>query len=78
VGVPIILTGGNRSVEHMERLLQTKEIGFIGLARPLIREPNLPDRWLQGIGDESATCTSCNGCFGAIMRGQTAYCVQDA
>ncbi len=78
VGVPIILTGGNRSVEHMERLLQTKEIDFIGLARPLIREPKLPARWLQGIGDETATCNSCNGCFGAIMRGQTAYCIRDA
>ncbi|MEK6193236.1 MAG: hypothetical protein N2F24_03270, partial [Deltaproteobacteria bacterium] len=78
VRVPIILTGGNRSVDHMENLLKSNEIDFIGMARPLIREPNLPDRWLQGIGDESATCISCNGCFGAIMRGQTAYCIQDA
>lgn len=78
VGVPIILTGGNRSVDHMENLLKSNEIDFIGMARPLIREPNLPARWLQGIGDESATCISCNGCFGAIMRGKTAYCVQDA
>ncbi len=78
VGVPIVLTGGNRSVDHMESLLKSNEIDFIGVARPLIREPNLPDRWLKGIGDESATCISCNGCFGAIMQGKTAYCVQDA
>jgi 2,4-dienoyl-CoA reductase-like NADH-dependent reductase (Old Yellow Enzyme family) len=76
VKTPIILTGGNRSVEYMEKLLHTDEIDFIGMARPLIREPDLPKRWLEGSGDESAACISCNECFGAIMRGQTAYCTQ--
>jgi 2,4-dienoyl-CoA reductase-like NADH-dependent reductase (Old Yellow Enzyme family) len=75
---PIILTGGNRSVEYMEKLLNSDEIDFIGMARPLIREPDLPNRWLAGTGDESAACISCNECFGAIMRGQTAYCTQIA
>jgi 2,4-dienoyl-CoA reductase-like NADH-dependent reductase (Old Yellow Enzyme family) len=78
VRTPIILTGGNRSVDHLEQLLNTKEIDFIGLARPLIREPGLPNRWLRGTGDENATCISCNGCFGVLMQGKTAYCVQDA
>jgi 2,4-dienoyl-CoA reductase-like NADH-dependent reductase (Old Yellow Enzyme family) len=78
VRIPIMLTGGNRSVDHMEKLLQTNEIDFLGMARPLIREPNLPNRWLRGTGDKRATCISCNGCFGAIMQGKTAYCTQDA
>ncbi|MFC1896298.1 hypothetical protein ACFL0Q_06515 [Thermodesulfobacteriota bacterium] len=78
VKTPIILTGGNRSVNHMEELLQTNEVDFIGMARPLIREPDLPNRWLRGAGDVSAACISCNGCFGAIMQGKTAYCIQEA
>jgi len=78
VKVPVIVTGGNRTVEHMEKILRTGEVSFFGLARPLIREPDLPDRWLKGKGSESATCISCNGCFGAIIRGEQAYCVQDA
>ncbi len=78
VEAPIMLTGGNRSVDRMEELLQTNEIDFIGMARPLIREPDLPNRWLRGTGGNSATCTSCNGCFDAIMQGKTAYCIQDA
>jgi 2,4-dienoyl-CoA reductase-like NADH-dependent reductase (Old Yellow Enzyme family) len=73
-----MLTGGNRSVDHMEKLLQTNEIDFMGMARPLIREPDLPNRWLRGTGDKSSTCISCNGCFNVIMRGKTAYCTQDA
>ena len=78
VKVPVMLTGGNRSVDHIERLLQTNEIDFIGMARPLIREPDLPNRWLTGTGDNTAACVSCNGCFDAITQGKTAYCVQDA
>jgi 2,4-dienoyl-CoA reductase-like NADH-dependent reductase (Old Yellow Enzyme family) len=78
VKTPIMLTGGHRSVDHMEELLQTKEIDLVGLARPLIREPDLPNRWLKGTGDARSTCISCNGCFDAIMQGQTAYCIQDA
>jgi 2,4-dienoyl-CoA reductase-like NADH-dependent reductase (Old Yellow Enzyme family) len=77
VRTPIILTGGNRSVNHMEKLLNTNEIDFIGMARPLIREPNLPNRWLAGAGEDCATCISCNGCLGAIWQGKTAYCTQD-
>jgi len=76
VKAPIILTGGNRSVDHLEQLLKTNEIDFIGMARPLIREPDLPNRWLRGIGDKKAACISCNGCFGVIMRGKTTYCIQ--
>jgi 2,4-dienoyl-CoA reductase-like NADH-dependent reductase (Old Yellow Enzyme family) len=78
VRTPIILTGGNRSVNHLEKLLKTNEIDFIGMARPLIREPNLPNRWLEGVGEDRASCISCNGCIGAISKGKTAYCTQDA
>ncbi|MBW2323146.1 MAG: hypothetical protein JRF41_06415, partial [Deltaproteobacteria bacterium] len=78
VKTPIILTGGNRSVDHMEKLLKTSEVDFLGMARPLIREPDLPNRWLKGRGDKKAACISCNGCFGAIMEGKTAFCVQEA
>jgi 2,4-dienoyl-CoA reductase-like NADH-dependent reductase (Old Yellow Enzyme family) len=73
---PIILTGGNRSVDYMEKILHSSEIDFFGMARPLIREPDLPNRWLAGNGDQSAACISCNDCFGAIMQGKTAYCTQ--
>jgi 2,4-dienoyl-CoA reductase-like NADH-dependent reductase (Old Yellow Enzyme family) len=78
VGVPVILTGGNRSLEHMEELLQTNQIDLLGMARPLIRQPDLPKGWLRGTADNRATCISCNGCFNVILQGKTAYCVQDA
>ena len=78
VKVPIIVTGGNRTVEHLEGILKKDEVDFFGLARPLIREPGLPDRWLEGRGGDRSRCIDCNGCFGVIMRGETTYCVQEA
>jgi 2,4-dienoyl-CoA reductase-like NADH-dependent reductase (Old Yellow Enzyme family) len=78
VKIPLIVTGGNRTIEHMEKILHTGEVDFFGLARPLIREPDLPNRWFEGKGGNRATCISCNGCFGVIMRGEQTYCVQEA
>jgi hypothetical protein len=39
-------------------------VDFFGMARPLIREPDLPNRWLEGKSVESK-CISCNNCFNA-------------
>lgn len=60
VPVPVILTGGNRRVDAMERLADEDIAGF-GLCRPLICEPDLPNRWA---GDPQVVprCVSCNGC----------------
>lgn len=77
VNVPLIVTGGNRTVENMESILNTGEVDFFGLARPLIREPDLPRRWLEGTGGDSARCISCNGCLNIMAGGQPAYCVQE-
>lgn len=45
VDVPVILVGGHRSIENMEKVLNESKIEFLSLSRPLIREPNLPNRW---------------------------------
>jgi 2,4-dienoyl-CoA reductase-like NADH-dependent reductase (Old Yellow Enzyme family) len=58
--LPILLVGGLRSREVMERLLDEGTADFISLSRPLIREPDLPSR-LQA-GQAAATCISCNQC----------------
>ncbi len=63
VNVPIILTGGNRDAERVEGVLQKSNADLIGLSRPLIREPDLPDRWLRGGGAPTASCVSCNACI---------------
>ena len=77
IGVPIICTGGNRQIDRMEALLQTNgKVDFLGLARPLVREPGLPKRWLEGKGDATAKCIYCNSCLGALGKGPV-HCVQE-
>lgn len=61
--IPIILVGGNKNVEHVERLLQKGKVDLIAMCRPLICEPELPNRWLSGKGKNSAECISCNSCI---------------
>lgn len=61
--MPIILVGGNRNIEMMEKLIHQGKVSFFALSRPLIAEPGLPNRWLQGVGNETTKCISCNACL---------------
>lgn len=64
--IPIILVGGNRDIERLEAILQGGKVDFIALCRPLIREPDLPNRWKAGIGKRLPECVSCNSCLYAM------------
>ena len=62
VDVPFILVGGHRSIENMESVLNEGKIEFLSMSRPLIFEPDLPNRWLGG-EKTPAKCISCNRCY---------------
>ena len=69
----LILMGGIKNPIFAEKVLQENYADFISMSRPLIYEPNLPNRWREG--DLSpAKCTSCNGCYMAMRVGPV-YCV---
>jgi 2,4-dienoyl-CoA reductase-like NADH-dependent reductase (Old Yellow Enzyme family) len=70
-----MLVGGVRSLETMERLLRAGTVDYFSMSRPLIREPELPRRWLAG-DHRRAACVSCSGCFGPARRGEGIRCVQ--
>ncbi len=61
VEVPVILVGGLKSFEVIEQLLTDTKIDYFSLARPLLTEPNLVQRWQQGTRSK-AKCLSCNQC----------------
>lgn len=63
LGIPVILTGGNRDIERLESIVKADTADFIGICRPLIYEPDLPNRWVEGRGDGKTGCISCNSCF---------------
>jgi 2,4-dienoyl-CoA reductase-like NADH-dependent reductase (Old Yellow Enzyme family) len=49
---------------------------LISLSRPLIREPDLINRWQAG-NREKAECLSDNQCFAPAIAGEGIYCVME-
>ncbi len=62
VNTPVILVGGHRSIESMNSLLNDTGIEYLSMSRPLIREPHLIKRWMNG-DTRPALCVSCNSCY---------------
>lgn len=75
-GATTIMTGGLRSLELIEEIFHNRETDYIGLCRPLIREPGLVRRWQAGDRSKSA-CSSCNKCGYAISKGLPLSCYED-
>jgi 2,4-dienoyl-CoA reductase-like NADH-dependent reductase (Old Yellow Enzyme family) len=76
IRVPLTVTGGIRSYEVAEELLNQRICDYIGLCRPLIREPELCKRWKSG-DTRKAACNSCNLCRRALSEGKGLYCVME-
>lgn len=73
---PLMLMGGIRSPLDAEKILEDGYADFISFCRPLIREPNLPNRWGAGGGGDTsnAHCISCNSCFMTIASPEGLHC----
>lgn len=76
IDVPLILVGGIKSLDVIEEILAEGSAEFIALSRPLIREPDLPNKWLKGTGENTCKCISCNGCFGSVLS-DSVRCIQE-
>jgi 2,4-dienoyl-CoA reductase-like NADH-dependent reductase (Old Yellow Enzyme family) len=76
--IPVIVTGGNRTVDHLEKVINNaKVVDFFGISRPLVREPDLPGRWLSGDGDSAPRCINCNLCINKGIRTGSLRCLQE-
>ena len=60
--LPLAVVGGFRTPELMERVVEDEGLDFVSLCRPLIHDPELPKRMMEG-SDERAGCISCNLCL---------------
>ncbi len=59
--IPVMVVGGIRTRSIAEDILRKGDADLISLARPLIREPDLPNKFMAG--KERADCISCNNCM---------------
>lgn len=62
VSCPVIVVGGFRSLDSMEAVLNSSKIELISLSRPLLREPDLPQKMKEDPSTVSK-CVSCNACY---------------
>ncbi len=64
ISLPVITVGGMRSKMFMEDAINMKKTDFVSLARPLILEPDLPNKFKNRLS-EAALCDNCNDCVAA-------------
>lgn len=76
ISCPVMSVGGFRSFQVAEKAVTETGADYIALARPLIREPDLPNRWQQG-DRTPAKCISCNKCFVPGIKEGGIYCVAE-
>ena len=60
--IPVILVGGIRRTETMADIIASGDADFISMARPFIREPDLPNKIKAGKRG-AVDCVSCNVCL---------------
>lgn len=68
VSLPIITVGGMRSRQFLNDAIEKNMTDFVSMARPLILEPNLPNKFRSGTSD-TALCDNCNKCVVAVDTG---------
>ncbi len=61
VKCPIILVGGNRTFKSMTNVLNSTNIGYFSICRPLICEPDLINKFLDN-NAYTHKCVNCNQC----------------
>jgi 2,4-dienoyl-CoA reductase-like NADH-dependent reductase (Old Yellow Enzyme family) len=67
--VPLAVVGGMRSLPVMEEAIESGAVDCISLCRPLIREPDLIQRWKRG-DTRPADCISCGACLKTDKEGK--------
>lgn len=77
VKVPVISTGGYRTLSQMENSIKANECDFIGLSRPLIREPDFVRLMREG-KTTTSKCISCGACLVNTSRNEKPLrCMQE-
>ncbi|MGL5123121.1 MAG: NADH:flavin oxidoreductase [Fusobacteriaceae bacterium] len=62
ISTPIALVGGHRSFKNINDILNTSKISYISIARPLLRESDLVNKWKID-SEKVSKCISCNKCL---------------
>jgi 2-enoate reductase len=79
VGIPVITSGNNFRPEFAERIVAEGTADFVLMGRPLIADPELPNKARAGRVAEIRPCTKCNeGCIGGLFALRGVECQVNA
>jgi 2,4-dienoyl-CoA reductase-like NADH-dependent reductase (Old Yellow Enzyme family) len=70
---PLIVVGGLRTFDFIEKIVQDGKADFVALCRPLIAEPLLIKRWSEG-NMKQLICSNCNKCFAGLAMHEPLKC----
>jgi len=62
LSIPVIVVGGLRKLDEMEKILEEDQADYVSLCRPLIIEPALVNKFKEGVQKESK-CIDCIYCL---------------
>jgi 2,4-dienoyl-CoA reductase-like NADH-dependent reductase (Old Yellow Enzyme family) len=68
LSLPLMLVGGLRRVEDMQRIVGDGVADAVSMCRPFIMEPQIVRRVRDSA--RASGCTSCNACLGQMAQGK--------
>lgn len=75
VSVPVICAGKFDDPELANEVIANGEIDMMGMARPLLADPDMANKFASGDLDNIRPCIGChNGCLSAIFQGKDISC----
>jgi len=76
LAVPVMVTNRITNPVIADELLQNGSADFICMGRPLIADPELPNKAREGRLEEIRPCIACNqGCFDSVLKGAGVACM---
>ncbi|PKN33797.1 MAG: NADH:flavin oxidoreductase [Deltaproteobacteria bacterium HGW-Deltaproteobacteria-19] len=74
VGIPVFASNRLGDPELAERVLRSGAADMVCLGRPLLADPDLPRKILEGRPEEIVRCIACQNCFDSIATGGAVCC----
>lgn len=72
---PVMTAGRIPYAQLAEDILQEGKADLIGLARPILRDPNWALKVKEGREKDIDECEYCNGCMDSLWKGEGHYCI---
>ena len=79
VAVPVIASVRINDLKLAEEILDNEQADMVSIGRPLIVDPELPNKYKNGQFNDIRTCIACNqGCFDSLLNFKPVSCTYNA